>query len=114
MGPRRRSLDGARELVASRVAERGGSPHAGKGRTNSEGSLAGQEVPNSEATIVEAREVSNVLTAVARMDMEDRFDSLSQDRQSVQGRTRKCQQRLGLEYQCVSSRRKEVQQIRQL
>jgi hypothetical protein len=78
-------------LALSRVAERGGSPHVGEGRTNSEGSLAGQEVPDSEATIVEAREVSNVLTAAARMDMEDLFDLPSQDLQSVQERTRKCQ-----------------------
>ncbi len=80
-------------LALSRVAGRGGIPHVGEGRTDSEGSLAGQEVPDLEATIEEAREVSNVLTAVARMDMEDRFDSLSQDRQSVQERTqaRKCQ-----------------------
>jgi hypothetical protein len=46
----------------------------------SEGSLAGHVVPDSEATIEEARVVSNVLAAVAWMDMEDRFDSLRQDR----------------------------------
>jgi hypothetical protein len=64
--------------------EHGGSPHAGESRTNSEGSRAGQEVPDSEATIEEAREVSNVIMAVARMDVEDRLYSPSQSRQSVQ------------------------------
>jgi hypothetical protein len=73
----------------SRVAEHGSSPQVGEGLTNSEGSLDGQEVPDLEATIEEAREVSNVLTAVARMDMEDRLDPPSQGQQSVQERTRK-------------------------
>jgi hypothetical protein len=39
----------------------------------------------------EAHAVSNVPTAVARIDMEDQLDPPSQGRQSVQGRTRKCQ-----------------------
>ncbi len=71
--------------------EHGGSPHVGEGRTNSEGSLACQEVPDLEATIEDARAVSNVLMAVARIDMEYRLDPPSQGRQSVQERTRKCQ-----------------------
>jgi hypothetical protein len=56
-----------------------------------EGPRAGQEVPDSEATIKEARAVSNVLMAVARMDMEDLLDPPSQGLLSVQERTRKCQ-----------------------
>jgi hypothetical protein len=36
-----------------------------RSRTNSEGSLAGQVVPDSEATIEEARAVTDVLMAVA-------------------------------------------------
>jgi hypothetical protein len=52
-------------LALRRDAEHGGSPHVGEGRTNFEGSRAGQEVPDSEATIEEARAVSNVPKAVA-------------------------------------------------
>ncbi len=58
--------------------EHGSSPHVGEGRTKAEGSWAGQEVPDPEATIEETRAVSNVLMAVARMDMEDRLYPPSQ------------------------------------
>ncbi len=61
------------------------------GRTKAEGSWAGLEVPDSEATIEEAHAVSNAAPAVARLDMADKLDPPSQGRQSVQGRTRKCQ-----------------------
>jgi hypothetical protein len=59
------------DLLASARSSCGGGVGLGRDRlradpmANSEGSLAGQVVPDSEATIEEARVVSDVLTAVA-------------------------------------------------